>query len=127
MKSNSQGKNKASQSFKKEDKMRISKYRKSGHKGKTLAKKSLNIKREKIDLIDYRLINLLAKRIKVVKDIAVLKKERHMSVFQKQRIAIVLKKRREIAKKYGISPALIEKLYKEIIKECMRIERRVVV
>jgi len=65
--------------------------------------------RTKIDQIDIKILNLIKARFKLINDIAYLKKERGLVVYQKQREKELLKKTKE--------HDFLNKIYKSILKE----------
>lgn len=83
-------------------------------------------KRKEIDKIDKELLKVLSKRMKIIKDISKIKKQQKIPVLQKKRIKSMLNDRRKLAEKYKLNPDFIEKLYKELIKESMRIEEEII-
>jgi chorismate mutase-like protein len=83
-------------------------------------------KREEIDKIDKELLKVLSKRMEIIKDISKIKKQQKIPVLQKKRIETMLKDRRKLAEKYKLNPDFIEKLYKGLIEESMRIEETII-
>lgn len=83
-------------------------------------------KRKEIDKIDKKLLKILFKRIKVIKEISEIKKQQKIPVLQRKRIETMIKERRKLAKKYKINPDFIEKLYRALIKESIRIEKEII-
>ena len=75
-------------------------------------KTQLNQLRFSIDSIDYQLLELLAKRLDIVKEIAKIKKQNKISIFQIERWKEVIKTRLE----YGIDLGLENKLIKKVIR-----------
>ena len=67
--------------------------------------------RKEIDKIDSEIIQLLAKRFKVVKQIGVFKKENKLDVIDNRRFKKVLEKVANIAEKQGISKDFINDIY----------------
>ncbi len=86
----------------------------------------LNIIRSKIDKIDEKILKTIAKRMKLIPYVAKYKKENNIARYQPKREKEILKNRRELAKKFGINPDLIEKIIKSIIKDAHRIEKEII-
>ena len=86
-------------------------------------KKTLENYREEIDKIDEDLLNVLAKRFIVVREVGKLKKEKNIQPLDEKRWKIVLEKVKAKAKKYFLSEKFIEKIYEEIHQEALRIEK----
>jgi chorismate mutase len=78
--------------------------------------------RKEIDDIDYQIIELLAKRFKIVKEIWQYKKENGLAPLQPSRWNQVLKTRKEFAKKFWISEKFIEDIWNRIHDEALNIE-----
>ncbi|BDU50419.1 chorismate mutase [Haliovirga abyssi] len=80
------------------------------------AEECLNMReiRDGIDIIDNEIVKLIANRAKYVKEAAKFKKD-EKAVKDSNRVKKVLESKKELAKKYGASPDLIEKIYKMMI------------
>jgi chorismate mutase-like protein len=78
--------------------------------------------RNKIDAIDKKLIALLAKRKDLVVKLGEIKKQKNIPVQDDKREAEMLLERAKLAKKHGLNPLLIKRLYAEIINESKRIQ-----
>ena len=73
--------------------------------------------RDKIDAIDKKLIAILAKRMGFVVDLGKIKKQKDLPIRDKKREAEMLANIEKTAKKHGLNPLFIKKLYNEILKE----------
>lgn len=87
--------------------------------------KKLNELRKEIDTIDNRIIGLLSTRISLVKEIAKIKKKNNMEILDKNREENLQKERKELARKLKISENLIEKIFEEILKNSISIQKEV--
>jgi len=78
-----------------------------------------NIKklRKKVDIIDYELVLLLAKRFKTTKKIILLKEKNGLPAKDKNREENILKKVGKLAEKLKISTEFIGDIFKNILKE----------
>ena len=76
--------------------------------------------RKQIDEIDDRLMELLALRMKVCKEIGMYKKEKNLTVLQSGRYDEILKKRCSQGKANGMSPDFIAKIFGDIHEESVR-------
>jgi chorismate mutase len=85
----------------------------------------LNSFRQMIDEIDEELINLLRKRISIIEDIGLYKKEHNITVFQLERWQEILRTRSQLAEKLGISRSHIEKLCQLLHEESIRVQNEV--
>jgi len=85
----------------------------------------LNNFRQMIDEIDDELINLLRKRISIIEDIGVYKKEHNITVFQIERWQEILRTRSQWAEKLGLSRNHIEKLCQLLHEESIRVQNEV--
>lgn len=79
--------------------------------------------RKEIDKIDSEIIQLLAKRFEIVKQIGVFKKENKITVVDKERFQKVLEKVANIAEKQGISKDFIHEIYEKIHDYSCDLER----
>lgn len=73
--------------------------------------------RDQIDCLDKELLELLAKRLELVKQVGVVKHQHGLPIYAPQREFSMLKARREEAEKMGISPDLIEDILRRIMRE----------
>lgn len=85
----------------------------------------LNSFRQIIDEIDEELINILRKRISVIEDIGLYKKEHNITVFQLERWQEILRTRSQLAEKLGLSRNHIEKLCQLLHDESIRVQNEV--
>ncbi len=79
--------------------------------------------REEIDKLDTELLDLLSKRISVVKKIGKIKKIENSEIYDKKRQLDVLLKWKTNAKTGNISEELAEQIYKILHDYSLRIER----
>ncbi len=85
--------------------------------------KSLDDLRKGIDEVDIEIIHLLGKRMDLVREIGKLKKENDMAPLDEKRWQEVVKKVSKIAKDHSLSQDLIVKIYEEIHKTALEIEK----
>lgn len=85
----------------------------------------LNNFRQMIDEIDDELINILRKRISVIEDIGLYKKDHNITVFQLERWQEILRTRSQLAEKLGLSRNHIEKLCQLLHEESIRVQNEV--
>lgn len=78
--------------------------------------------RERIDYIDEEIVKLLAERVKVAKDIGRLKKEKGLPIVDSKRENEVYSRARRLALENGLSPEDCEKIFKEIVKMCRKVQ-----
>lgn len=78
--------------------------------------------RQEIDLIDSEIINLLAKRMNIVKRIWKYKKEKWINILQEGRWNDVLKSRKKIATELGLKEEFIEDIWNRIHDYALNIE-----
>lgn len=80
--------------------------------------------REQIDTIDYEIIYLLSRRFALVEQIWNIKKEKWENVFQPKRWDFLLKNLLEEAKEKNVNSELVKKIWEEIHKESLNIEKK---
>ena len=85
--------------------------------------KMLEQYRNELDNVDKEIINLLAKRFEIVKQIGKYKKENNIWILQKWRWEEVLKSRKQIAKNLWINENLIESIWNLIHQEALKLEK----
>jgi len=84
--------------------------------------KKLNELRKSIDDIDAAIVNLLAERMAVCKQVAAVKAETATAVMQPQRVREVLNLRRQWAIDKQVDPDFTEQLFRILLAETHRIE-----
>lgn len=87
--------------------------------------KELNELRKEIDKIDNKIVELVAKRLSLVKEIAELKNKKNIEILDKNREAEIIKEKQKLAKKLNISPELVNEIFEEIIKNSIRIQEKI--
>jgi len=80
--------------------------------------------RDRIDEIDRRFVELLAERYAVVDDICALKEQEDDTVRDPDREAELLDHVSAIAEENGLSPALVRRLFKEILSHSVERQRK---
>jgi isochorismate pyruvate lyase len=88
--------------------------------------KNLEELREHIDLIDQNIIKLLGKRFGYVKEVVKYKEPNKDSIIAAKRKNEVLQKRRDLAKKHGLNPDIIENIYKQLIEYFINEELKII-
>ena len=82
--------------------------------------------RSQIDEIDNQLMDLLAKRFRVCREIGTFKKEHNMTVLQANRYGEILDKRGAQASLCGMSPEFAAKIFESIHEESVRQQLQIV-
>lgn len=78
--------------------------------------------RRMIDEVDDELINLLAKRLQIIEELALYKKDQNMTVFQLERWQEILRTRSQWGEKLGLSRSHIEKICQILHEESIRVQ-----
>src|SRR5436190_5854580 len=86
----------------------------------------LNKFRSKIDEYDVKLLEILAKRMKVVQNIGALKKEKNVAVLQNQRWSDMLQKVTNEGIEKGLSEEFVQKLFKAIHQESITHQEKII-
>lgn len=84
--------------------------------------KLLKIRKE-IDKLDMKFIEILAKRMSYVSEVAEYKKNHNLKRRQKDREKEIFENLKNKASELSLSPELLRDLFKRIIKESHRIEK----
>lgn len=82
--------------------------------------------RSQIDEIDNQLMDLLAKRMRVCREIGTYKKEHNMTVLQATRYNEILEKRGAQGSLIGLSPQSVARIFEEIHQESVRQQLEIV-
>ncbi|QJC37066.1 bifunctional chorismate mutase/prephenate dehydrogenase [Enterobacteriaceae endosymbiont of Donacia vulgaris] len=77
----------------------------------------LSLLRNKIDILDIKLLDILSKRLKLVKKIGVIKNKYGLPIYVPEREKHIIYLRKKEAKKKGISPKFVEDILYRIINE----------
>lgn len=80
--------------------------------------------REQIDALDSQLVELLAKRTAVTKQVGEYKSQVGMPIYAPDREAELIAKRRQDAQEKGVPPALIEDLLRRIMRDSYQSQHR---
>jgi len=86
----------------------------------------LNKFRSKIDEYDAKLLDLLAKRMKMVQNIGALKKEKNVAILQNQRWNEMLQKVTSEGVEKGLSEEFVQKLFKAIHQESITHQEKII-
>ena len=73
--------------------------------------------RKRVDIVDGKLVSLLAERFKTTKEIIFLKKRDGLAVKDGRREDIILKEASKLAKEIKINTDFIKDIFKRILKE----------
>ncbi len=90
-----------------------------------ISNNKLNNLRKEIDLIDDQLLQTLAKRLKIVSEIGLYKKELKLPALDKKRWNEVLETRIKLGKKLRLSEKLVKKIFEAIHEEALIVEEKV--
>lgn len=80
----------------------------------------ISVLRKQVDELDNELMNLLAKRMRVCREIGQYKKEHNMTVFQANRYSEILDKRGAQGTLLGMSPDFIAQIFEHVHEESVR-------
>ncbi|MDR1103587.1 MAG: bifunctional 3-deoxy-7-phosphoheptulonate synthase/chorismate mutase type II [Tannerella sp.] len=86
----------------------------------TQTTENLSELRRQIDGIDESLLEMLAKRMRISREIGIYKKEHNMPILQTPRYGEILENRAKAAVAMDLNPEFIEKIMKEIHEESVR-------
>jgi len=73
--------------------------------------------RKKVDIVDGKLVYLLAERFKITREILSLKKEKGLGLKDKVREEDILKSVAKLSKKNEVDPGAVVDIFKSILKE----------
>lgn len=89
-----------------------------------VADEELRLLREQIDYIDKDVLRLMSARFEVARQIARVKEEGNLAVFQPKRWDTVLRQRMEAAERQGVNPAFVKVLFEKIHAESVRVQEQ---
>lgn len=89
-------------------------------RNETQTTENLSQLRGQIDTIDEQLLELLAKRMRISREIGVYKKEHNMPILQSPRYSEILEKRSNMGKSMDLSAEFVKEILKEIHEESVR-------
>lgn len=92
--------------------------------GKRAAARVLRANRKKVDAASKQIVALLAKRTRAAAEIARAKRSLGLPITDRRRERAVLKAVAVRAKRAGLEPQMTIRVFREIIKETVRIERK---
>jgi chorismate mutase len=81
--------------------------------------------RSDIDRIDQELLNILSKRMDVVKKIGDFKKQHNITILQLERWKVIIHSRLELAKKLGLNTEFLMKLLQLVHKESIQLQTEI--
>jgi len=79
--------------------------------------------RNKIDIIDDKILKLLSRRASISQEIGELKKEREVVVFDKQRWQVVLQSNLKKAEQLNLPREFIKRIYTLIHKYSLKVQK----
>ncbi|KST68520.1 chorismate mutase [Mastigocoleus testarum] len=82
--------------------------------------------RQRINILDIQIIEILGARFKVCRRIAHFKKEQGIPMMQPGRVEEVKQRCMELGLQYGLQKEFVAELYSLIIKESCRIEDEII-
>lgn len=88
--------------------------------------KSIEEVREAIDKLDQKIIALLGERYRYVKEVIRFKEPTETSIVARERFDSVIESRREMAKKEGLDPDIIENIYRDLLNYFISEERKLI-
>jgi chorismate mutase len=86
-------------------------------------KKKLNILRNKLDKLDYKLLNIIKIRTEIIKNVISLKNNKK-EIVDKKRISFILRKIKKASIKRKIDPTITNKIWKNMISTYIDFERK---
>lgn len=93
--------------------------------GNTTFNNQLIEQRSKIDSIDQQVLELLARRMELVNQIGLIKKEHNITVFQIERWKSLFEHRLNYGKKINLSESFIQKLLRLIHEESITVQEKI--
>ena len=86
---------------------------------------NINILRKQIDEIDEQLLTILAKRMRISKEIGIYKKEHNMPILQSGRYNDILENRANQGQSMNLSPDFVTEIMKSIHEESVKVQMEI--
>ena len=87
-----------------------------------MALKNLNKIRKDIERIDEVILTALAERMDLMPDLAAIKKQRKIPIFQEKQEQQTVKRLRRMAKEQELDPDFVEEIFVSIFNESKRLQ-----
>lgn len=81
--------------------------------------------REHLDRLDSAIVYLIAERVSYMPRIAKYKNKHNIERYHPKREAEIIEAKRKVAEDLGISPELVEDIFKRLIEESHKIEKKI--
>lgn len=85
---------------------------------------SLESLRQEIDAADQALVELLARRFRIVDQVLAVKQEKGLPALIPERVEVVVAQVRKLAQVHSLSPDIAEKLWRVLIAETILYEEK---
>ncbi len=82
--------------------------------------------RDKIDALDDKIIDLLAERMDIVREVGRIKAQQKLDLIQSDRVVEVRERNAQRAANKGVNPELIRTIYTSIIDEAHQMEQIII-
>lgn len=79
--------------------------------------------RARIDALDDQIVDLLATRMDIVREVGAIKAEKNIATVQEDRVNEVRERNAARGAKLGLNPGMVRKIYTAIIDEAHEIEQ----
>jgi chorismate mutase len=87
--------------------------------------RSLAFLRSKIDELDDELVNLLAKRLDVIKDIGQYKRQNNLTILQLERYNEIVQRTEALANILGVDKQYVSSIFEQIHQESIRVQTEI--
>lgn len=94
------------------------------HTDTAVADDQLRLLREQIDTVDRQMLQLYAARLDLSRQIAQVKAQGNLAVFQPKRWDALLRQRLESARQLGLSPDFVKEIFEKIHVESVRVQEQ---
>ena len=84
---------------------------------------ALKTQRARIDALDDKIVDLLADRMDIVREVGMIKAEQNIATVKEDRVNEVRERNAQRGAKLGLNPGMVRKIYTAIIDEAHEIEQ----
>jgi len=87
--------------------------------------KNIENYREEIDVIDFKIIELLAERMKIVREIGQLKKKNNIPILDEKRYGEIMQSRAKLSEELGLDEKSVKSIFQTIHKAAIKLQKNI--
>lgn len=87
--------------------------------------KNIENYREEIDVIDFKIMELLAERMKIVREIGQLKKKNNIPILDEKRYGEIMQSRAKLSEELGLDEESVKNIFQTIHKAAIKLQKNI--